>query len=270
VTPTVFNGTIELSHAVRLLRRVEAHHDQQGWHPHANMHVYVVYDHHDVVTGGAIERTMQRMGPPVRNSRYSAQPMLPSRLFAAVEAEQGLYPPAALYRFAFNTAYADSTLIEATEPVTAESLEAFRELVRMPGVLGYIACSEAHMLVGDRATEAHRRRVRFAQMPDAVELRTAMMVDVEDRVHSVARPRAQAAEIAADCDFGGRIVNALRMLMDVTAGRLAEDQEQFDERYPCAEHPSSERRTRYPGRARAAAVRQPGGEPRRPSRADRG
>lgn len=205
----------------------------QGWHPHANMHVYVVYDHHDVVTGNTIERVMRRMGEPIRNNRYSAQPMLPSRIFNAIAPDD---PVAGLARFALNTAYADSSRLPAGERFTGEALEAFREMIKMPGMLGYIACSEAHMLPGDQADDAHESGLRFAQMPGAVEIRGAYMVDVHNRTHAVNRVRGETAEILSDCDFGGRVFNALRMLMDVTADRVPQDQAGYDARYPSAVH----------------------------------
>lgn len=241
MTPTAFRASVELAHAVRLLRRVEAHHDQQGWHSHANMHVYVVYDHHDVVTGAIIERVMRGSGEPVRNSRYSAQPMLPSRMFAAAWEASGIKAPAALYRFAFNTAYADTGAIRSNgdgdDAEHADGLEVFRELLRMPGILGYIVCSEAHLLEGDLANQAHRSGTPFALVPGSVEVRAAYMVDVDNRVSVVHRNRGETAEVLPDCDLGGRVINSLRMMMDLSLGRLPQDQAGFDARYPCVERP---------------------------------
>jgi hypothetical protein len=232
VNPTSFTPGIEIAHAGRLLRRVEAHHGLQGWHSHANMHLYVVYDHHDVVTGYAIERTMRTMGKPIRNSRYSAQPMLSARMFAAAARNNALDTVQALYRFALNIAYADTGLVRKQGSADeAEGLEAFRHLIRMPGILGYIACSEAHQLLGAQADDAHRRGIRFADIPESVEVRTAIMVDVENRVHEVHRRRGGAAELFVDGDFTGRVVSSLRMLMDASARRVPEDQAGFDARY---------------------------------------
>jgi hypothetical protein len=232
VNPTSFTPTIEVGHAGRLLRRVEAHHDQQGWHSHANMHLYVVYDHHDVVTGYAIERVMRTMGQPVRNSRYSAQPMLSTRMFAAAHRDNNLDTVQALCRFALNIAYADTDLVRKQgSEYEAEGLEAFRHLIRMPGILGYIVCSEAHQLLGPQADDAHRRKIRFANIPESVEIRTAIMVDVENRVHDAHRRRGETAELFVDGDLTGRVVSSLRMLMDASARRVPEDQAGFDARY---------------------------------------
>jgi hypothetical protein len=237
VNPTAFTARIESGHAVQLLRRVEAHHDIEGWHSHANMHVYVVYDHHDVVTANAIEQAMRCMGKPIRNSRYSAQPMMPFRMFARAGRDHGLTAPEALHRFAFNTVFADTELIRLNQngdhdDVPVEQLEAFRDLISMPGILGYIACSEAHVLHTDQAKKAHQHHIPFAYMPGAVEIRGTWMVDVTDRVHSVQRNRGETAELVEDCRFFGTIVNALRMLMDFSAGRSPEDQAGYDARYP--------------------------------------
>lgn len=230
---STFTASIDTGHAARLLRRIEAHHDEQGWHPHANMHAYVVYDHHDVVTAATIEQVMRSQGEPVRTSRYSAQPMLSSQFFAAFD---HVSPPTALFRTAFTAAYADTGkhLLPDHDPDNrfAGLLGQFRELLRMPGILGFAACSEMHLLFEDNARFAHQVGIGFGDLPDAVELRMAVMVDVQNQVNTVVRKRGEQAEINPASSVDGIIVNALRLYMDTAAARLPQDQAGYDARYP--------------------------------------
>jgi hypothetical protein len=141
-----------------------------------------------------------------------------------------LQPTAALRRFAANTAFGNA---EYARPEFGDQLEAFRALIRMPGVLGYIACYEAYMA----RTEPPVRDVLAAprhlkDVPGSVETRQAMMVDVHDRLHSVTRVRGEAAQLELDVTFVGSIANSLRILMDATMRRSPVDQAGFDDRYP--------------------------------------
>jgi hypothetical protein len=219
-----FATDIDVANAGRLLRRVEAHHDATGWHADSNMHVYAVYDHHDVITSSALE-AMNITGPDglIRNSRYTAQCLLPPRLFEHAFREADLQPSTALHRFAANVAFGDPELMHA-EGLSREArgLEVFRKAVRMPGVLGYIACCEMD----------YQANATPGMLLGGKDLaRCAWMVDVHDRVHAVTRIRGEVASLALATELIGGLVDGLRMLMDTTMNRVPVDQAAVDERY---------------------------------------
>lgn len=229
---STFTPSIDLDEAGKLLRRVEAHHAGEGWHPHANPHGYLIYDHHDVVTGHAIAAAMHRMGDPVRNARYTAQAMLPARVFQRAQNVANLQPYEALRSFALNVAYADSPGLTG---VLDEGLHAYRNLIRMPGILGFAFCYEIHLIGGPGAREGILRAAtgstRIEHLPGAKEARLALMVDVHDRVHVVRRCRDETAELEQDVTLVGDVTGSLRMLTDTAMNRVPQDQASFDLRY---------------------------------------
>lgn len=215
VVPTFsFQPTIEIAHAGRLLRRVEAHHAERGWHEHSDLHVYAAYDHHDVVTAGAIYTSLRGMGEPIRNSRYAAQPVLPMRMFNRAFLQEGLQPWEGLFNFAFNAAFASTDHIRDHHnlPATAAGLDSFRRLIQLPGILGFIVVAEQY---------DH----------DGRERRIATMVDVHDRVHRVQRIRDETASLELDITVQEGEVECLRMMVDVSQGRVPADERAARERY---------------------------------------
>lgn len=224
--PPTAEPTIDLDAAGKLLRRVEAHHDVTGWHRDGNMWVYAVYDHHDVVTGDAIGRAMCSMGDPVRNSRYTAQPMLSPRKFAEARNPGDMGHADGLYRFAMNVAYADTDQMGEL----GRLLEVFRVMLRMPGILGFIACHEAWQAANlPLGPDQH-----VWDLPGAEECRLAVMADVCNRIHLVSRARGRTSELAADVGLRGAVATSLRLLMDTCQDRVPADQASYDLRYPGA------------------------------------
>ncbi len=222
--------TIDLDAAGRLLRRIEAHHEQGGWHDDdGHLWVYVVFDHHDVTTGYHITRTMSRMGEPVRNARYSAQPMFPARLFRQNRQPTDGSPMDGLRRVALNLAYVD---LDQFGDI-AEPMGLFRQLLKEPGILAFVATYEAYGLKPGplgRLIDNHAGGVQ--SQPDAKELRVAVMVDVNDHIHRVRRWRGETAELTSEPGARGNATTSLRLLMDATRGRLPElGSDAFHERY---------------------------------------
>lgn len=207
VIPTIsFQPTISVAHAGRLLRRVEAHHADEGWHHDANMHVYAVHDHHDLVTAAAIRRAMSGMGPAIANSRYTAQTMIPSRKFFGAFQQVGKQPHETLFNFAVNAAYASTDeMRDGRFPGwadIADPLDRFRDLVRMPGMLGFITVAELTETATGRQT------------------RIAAMVDVHNRTHEVIRFHEEPASLNLDTGSCSATVSSLRMLVDVSQNRI--------------------------------------------------
>lgn len=228
---TVPTGVLVDSDAAgKLLRRIEAHRDMTGWHDEGELWVYVVYDHHDVTLNHHIRRVMIRMGDPIRNSRYTAQPMLP-RMFDVVRREEDRAPTDTLRRFAMNLAFADP---DDAGPDMADKFETFRYLLAQPGILGFAASYEAHGLKAGLLPRLLPRPGHLHGEPDARELRIAVMVDANDVAHRVIRWRGEPAELTTG-DMHGNATTSLRILMDTAAGRLPEKTAQaFWQRYPSA------------------------------------
>jgi hypothetical protein len=217
----------------RLLRRLEADAERDGWHESAVMSVFVIYDHHDVVTDDLLRRVMARMGAPVRTARYTAQPMLPRRVFAQAVLPQDTGPHVGLRRFVMNLAYADSEHGDEVEG----GVEAMRDLLRVPGLVAFAACYEAW---GQRnlAPQALRGAIsgggHLRDLPDSQEVRLVMAVDAQDRVHRVLRVRGEPAELLLSDDgrVRGDVSTSLRILMDTAYDRLPGTPEAFGQRYP--------------------------------------
>lgn len=216
VIPTLsFQPTISIAHAGRLLRRVEAHHHEQGWHDHANLYVYVVCDRSDIVTVGKVADALVLNGPPVSQSRYAAYPLLTGQLFQA--ATIGGTPPAkALTTFALNAAVASLESPQIASAGLGDTLKTMRAVLREPGVLGFIACGEIR----------HR---------DGREGRSALLVDVHDRIHEVLRMRGDTPALQFNQTNRTHMANALRILTDMSQNRTPAGQDAFMERYQCAE-----------------------------------
>lgn len=224
---------IDAEAAGRLLRRIEAHHDMTGWHDgDGNMWVYVIYERDDVVMAHHIGRVMQKMGEPIRNARYVAQPMLPPRKLYEGRRPEDHGPPDALRRFALNIAFAD--LADDGDDM-AESMAAFRSLLQQPGIVGYAACHEGY---GWKASLLPRRIPPAGCIqddPDSQEMRIAYLVDINDLAHRVTRWRGEPAELRSG-EMRGNVSTSLRILADLTAGRLPEaNPEAFSARYPDAD-----------------------------------
>lgn len=225
---------MQLEEVGKLLRRIEAYNHADGWHDDAHMTVYAIYDHHDVVTATVIQRATSNMGKPIRNSRYSAAPMIPPRMFDFAFHRIGLQPSAALERFAFNAAYIDeNTSFSAGEEWVGESTMILRRMLRMPGILGFAISSEAY---GNKnvSSEQLRPYVHIGETEGAKELRTVLMVDMQDRVHAVVRHRGEPAELTLDSKSWGGPANCLRMMVDTALDRVPRTEEEFNERYPRA------------------------------------
>lgn len=233
--PATFNPSIDTEQAGRLLRRIEAHHAGTGWHiDGGHLWVYVIYDHHDVTLNHHISRIMSRMGAPVRNSRYTAQPVLAPRHF-----QQSRHPTdrgglSGLRRFVMNMAYADPAALDDS----AEHLVLFRQLLREPGIVGFAACYEAS---GYKAgTPNLQGLMQLAQttgasleaLPGALDVRIAVLVDVHDRAHIVRRWRGEHADLIPERGRGNA-TTSLRILMDVARNRTPEPAD-FEARYPDA------------------------------------
>lgn len=225
VVPTLgFEPTMSVAHAGRLLRRVEAHHDRAGWHHTAHVHVYAVYDHHDVVTATMIRGALHTMGPGISNSRYTAQALLTPREFEESHRETGSQDYETLFRFAYNMAYVNtddvrdgkfaSTLktYSRTADRFAWNLDIFRQVLRMPGLLGFIHCGE---LVDECGHSA----------------RLAVMVDMHDRVHRVFRHEGEPAMLELAVDDRASVITSLRVLTDITQGRVPAEGDAFMDRY---------------------------------------
>lgn len=207
---------MSIAHAGRLLRRVEAHHDERGWHRTCHMWVYAIHDHHDVVTAERIRRVMRDSGPPIMNSRYSAQPMLRPQHFSHAFQERGFSAGESLLNFAMNVALLTTDDLHqhhsgCAHAMLGPALDRFRAVLRQPGMLGFIACGELLNAAG--------------------ESRIATMVDMHDRAHEVLRPRGGTAQLSLDVDDDSSVVAALRMMTDVTQNRVPPEGPQFNQRY---------------------------------------
>lgn len=231
IAPTV-KPIVDLDQVARLLRRAEAHHDQIGWLEQPQPIVYVAYDRGDVTVAHHIERVMRIMGEPIRTTRYSAQPLIASRMFERAFLAAELQPAAALYRFAINVSYATPEAVAADPDVslTAEHFTLFRQLLQEPGVLGFIYHCETFAVMG-ATPEALRAAGGIRNHPDVQENRIVHMVDTLDRVHHVNRVRGGTAELNLNADLDGQITASLRMMADATMQRLPADPESFARRY---------------------------------------
>lgn len=227
--PTV-KPIIDLDQTGRLLRRVEAHHEATGWTGGPAPVVYVAYDGGDVTVAHHIERIMAGMGASIRTSRYSAQPMIPERMFKKAFLASGKQPVDALANLALNIAYADPGLVNdyAGEGMD-EQFVLFRRLLQEPGVLGFLYHCEAFSVLGPGAASAVPGLVR--EHPDAKDSRIVHMVDTLDRVHHVHRIRGQVAALNLNAALDGYITGSLRMLADATMRRLPDLGADFNTRY---------------------------------------
>lgn len=239
VPPTVFRPSIDVGPAVGLLRRVEAHREAAGWSDGeggggGNLWVYVVYDHHDVTVNHHISRIMSNIGAPVRNSRYTAQPLLNPKLFYQNRQPEDRRGLDGLRRFALNMAYLPAAAMDDAEGLDGAHMETFRALLREPGVVGFAACYETSGFSGVpvHARAAMNAGVPLEQVRGAVDIRVAVLVDVNDRGHLVKRFRGEPAEVSTR-QVRGNSTTSLRILMDVAMNRVP-DTGGFHARYPDA------------------------------------
>ena len=227
--PTV-KPLINLDQVGRLLRRVEAHHEGTGWTGQPAPVVYVAYDRGDVTVAHHIERIMAGMGNPIRTSRYSAQPMIPERMFREAYLISGRQPVDALANLAFNIAYADP---DEVNDYVGEGMDKnfvlFRRLLQEPGIIGFLYHCEAFSVHGPGAASAIPGLVK--EHPDAKDSRIVHMVDTLDQVHHVHRIRGQVAALNLNGDLDGYITGSLRMLSDATMRRLPGNPDGFAARY---------------------------------------
>ncbi len=218
-------------HLGELLRRVEGHHESAGWHMHAEMWMYLVFDHHDVVTAAAVAESVIGRGKVIRTGRYTAQAILEPGHFAAGIDAGDVSPHQALYRFVMNVAYGDLT----GEPEFAiNTMDRFRELLRMTGIIGFLVCYESYGQVNPVSGDLEQHaagRPGSRECGHVQEVRSALMVDSDDRVHAAFRVRGEPAHLELDLTCFGFGVQVLRILMDAATGRLPDDQESFAARY---------------------------------------
>lgn len=169
---------------LRLLRRVEAEADAAGWSGESSgLCVWVVYDHHDVVTSAQLDFTLAATGAVLRNPRYTARPLLPPRMFDGAP----VAPWEGLRTFVLNIAYADPQ-----DQFLAEGVVMLRGLVAMPGIVAFAACYEAWGgpdVQGREVWDAVAGRSHLKESPRSKETRVAVAVDRSDRAHIVARER---------------------------------------------------------------------------------
>lgn len=212
---------------LRLLRRVEAEADVAGWSgASSGLCVWVVYDHHDVVTAAQLHHTLAATGAVLRNPRYTARPLLPPRMFDAAPGA----PWEGLRTFVLNVAYADPQ-----DRFLAEGVVMLRGLVAMPGIVAFAAGYEAWGgpgVTGAEAWDAAAGRSHLEESPGSKEMRVVVAVDRAGRVHRVARTRgAPGVEVWEDSPVRGDLSTSLRILMDTACGRLPAPSG-FAERYP--------------------------------------
>lgn len=212
---------------IRVLRRIEAEAEAAGWSENGYLCVWVIYDHHDVVTEGQYGHMLAAAGAPLRTSRYTARPMVPAQYFTSTPE---VSPQVGLRNYAMNLAYTDPAALGDM----ADLMVMMRHMLAMPGIVAFAASYEAWF--EKRVSEGQLRRAlagqsRFADSPSAQEVRIVLGVDRADRVHKVSRIRHQAAEVEAHAPIRGDISTSLRILMDTACGRLP-DRAGFAERYP--------------------------------------
>ena len=233
VIPThSYEPTIDIAAAAQLLRRVEETHDRQGWHPHSNTHVYVVYDLADVVTASHITQTMGKLGAAITNSRYGAQPFLTFAELHAGWIMSGMQPPKALLNFATNAALTgkaepDADVDSDLWRQMVDMSEDFRKLIQVPGICGFMACHEGWSVPdrpGFRGWDG--------------ESRVASLVDVHGRVHEAIRRRGESATLILDSGAALVEIQALKLLVDLSQNRAPDNVAEVEARYRprCAHH----------------------------------
>lgn len=270
-TPIETAADVDPDLLMRLLRRVEADHHRHGWDQPARL--MVVYDERDEYTSGVYRRILNSPNhgavPTVRVAPYVAQTFLPPALLHGYRTDgKGIEPGERLpvweylRRFAMNLAYAPVDALADSESGREFSgdtgvppLELMRGMLRLPGLLGYVFCSESwrRALTSEQmlAEQRSEQTPNYGDQPDSVEVRVVYCVDLFDRVHVVERDRGdrpttvmtesgprtviqpgqglvrqeQAALIRGDT------TTSLRILADMSMGRTP-PQELFDQWYP--------------------------------------
>lgn len=221
---------LDLPRIGRLLRRIESIHDLAGWHRNAHATLYLIYDPDASELTPHINRIMKGSGDRILTAGYGAQPMLSPGHFATA-AEKGVQSSEAIRTFAMNLAFGDPDLIREAD--MTDPLHLFQRMLQEPAVLGFAASSEAYGLTVRAGSNEIRGTGRLAQHPNARAKRFVVMIDAEDRMHMVSREQGgHPAQTHLNMrQPSGYLVDSLRMLADLSTGRLPTDQAGFEARY---------------------------------------
>jgi len=231
--PDIDIREIHVENLAGLMCRLENRHHKRGWRT-SLMTAYVIFDRHrhrrevDILT-----RALGSIGPAIIVGRYGAQPMVADRLLAGVAVE----PWKAFKRFAHHVAFIDPALLLAADDVEdaedlAEQLDATRQLLQLPGIVGYAACYEGYGLEEiSPALVDQALRDDLETVPGAREGRLLIAVDAGDHVHRVQRVRGHDQVVEMFVPLRGDTTTSLRKLMDLSMDRLPATQEEADARY---------------------------------------
>lgn len=170
-------------------------------------------------------------------------------------------PWATLRRLVMNTAYGGGD----------ELAEQMREILRAPGLLGFVTVTEAWRNHGEAVLRAARGEVHLGDVPGSIETRVLYSVDLTRRVQRVERVRGRKPEVVrsvardlideafadlprdmrravarwplpkvpepeptidADALLRGDFTTSMRILCDTVLDRLPQTPEDFAARYP--------------------------------------
>lgn len=247
-----FTPHVDLGQLPALMKAVEAVHHQQGWPKQPNPVMYVAYDHTDVVVAGQIEECMANVGEPIRSGRYTACPMISTRAFFDAYVSRQLQPDDAVGRFVLNFCF--SSLEELADPEEMEHAEAYRSMMRQPGIIGFLYICETRSLTREQAQQAKKIIDSGQRFTGGSPCRTGVMVDVLGRAHCIRRAPGEQPHVSTEIRHSGRLAVYLRMMTDAVRGQLPEP-DKIEERYLSDMHLSqaliedAAERTDHPGPA---------------------
>lgn len=237
---------VDMAALAHLMAVVESTHHRRGWRS-SLMTVYTIVDTLDLYAAEIVSSAMGSIGEPIRARRYLAQPMMNDKMFAEAAAKVDQPAWRSLDKFAHSMAFVDTDILAADETVDdaedlAEKTTMARQLLQLPGVVGFAACYEGYglgalhpnQLEQIRATDDH-----LDSQPGAREGRMLILVDADDQVHTARRVRGSRPALEICAPMRGDVTNSLRKLMDLATERLPVTQEEHDARYQRPEQANS-------------------------------
>lgn len=209
----------------RLLRKVEALADVDGWHRDPAAVLYVVYDRIETETVKGYERIMRGGGPPTMLGTYVARPILGDKVFRDAYMDRCLEAWDVVTNFAENVAFSGD-----------EQVAVMADVLRQPGVLGFAFRGEGYRNDDGRETlvRAVFGEFHLGDLPTSTECRMVYGHDVEGRQYRTIRERGGMAESETPETrdvWRGDFSTALALLVDVVNGTVPTPKD-YRRRYP--------------------------------------
>lgn len=223
-----------------LLRRITAAAEATGWHDDGGGFLsYIAYDTADLVTAGNLERCLQKKGSPVRAGRYAAQPFVGNFTTEQADAIGADSSDRMFANFAMNIGFADPDI--ADRYLTPGGLQATRQLLSQPGIVGFAAAGEAwgFKTMTPLVRELVKSGMDMGDIKGSTEARFVLFCDLNGHRSQARKWRDETdVEIKHGVRRCDPVVVGLRVLADVAAGTtMPTTDEQFTARYhdTCAE-----------------------------------